>query len=155
MILIHYWTIDIPALTLNILAIERNWAEKLRTTAKIAKAGNCLRDEQEARFQMKGSSRERRGLKTLVDMRKEADRWRVGRPITENKISHGTLVATYLWKISNSILDFPPKTGVQGRSEPPAASLTYAQKLSFMLRWKCIRTLLDAVIKEQNKSFTR
>ena len=45
---------------------------------------------------MKGSSRERRGLKTLVDMRKEADRWRVGRPITENKISHGTLVATYL-----------------------------------------------------------
>ena len=35
-------------------------------------------------------------MKTLVDMRKEADRWRGGRPITENKISHGTLVATYL-----------------------------------------------------------
>ena len=45
---------------------------------------------------MKDSRRERRGLKTLVDMRKEADRWTGGRPITENKISHGTLVATYL-----------------------------------------------------------
>ena len=43
------------------------------------------------------------------------DRW-TRNPITENKISHGTLVATYLWKISNSILDFPPKTATQGRS---------------------------------------
>ena len=123
-ILIHYWTLDIPTHSnfeylgnweklsyFNTAQLQRLKSRQLSTRRRRGKISDERFEEGEKRVEDLGWYEERSGQ---VDG---------GRPITENKISHGTLVATYLWKISNSILDFPPKTGVQGRSEPPAASL--------------------------------
>ena len=79
------------------------------------------------------------------------DRW-TRNPITENKISHGTLVATYLWKISNSILDFPPKTATQGRSlleQLPLCSKTvfYAVVVRSRLQRVVVLTSSQVVVK--------
>ena len=72
-ILIHYWTIDIPTLTLNILAIERNWAiltlhdckdcksRRLSTRRRRGKISDERFDEGEERVEDLGWYEERSG----------------------------------------------------------------------------------------------